>query len=117
MPLGHQVGQDPLPAVAVGQREVRDVLNPGRADRGPAAGQFGEQQQHQQERLEHRYYQCRGDDPGDSGDAVEDVRHDLRSRVKAPVAGALHGVVELGVVEGGQLDLGCQLQQPDVSMV
>ena len=114
MPLGHQVGQDPLPAVAVGQREVRDVPDPGRADRGPAAGQFGEQQQHQQDGLEHRHHQCRRDDPGDSGDAVEHVGHDLRSRVEAPVAGALHGVVELGVVEGGQLDLGRQVQQPDL---
>lgn len=51
---------------------------------------------------------------GDSGDAVEHVRHDLRSRVEAPVAGALHGIVELGVVEGSQLDLGRQVQQPDL---
>jgi hypothetical protein len=53
-------------------------------------------------------------DPGRPRHAVEHVGHDLGRGVQAPVTGALHGVVELGVVVGGQFDLGGEVKQPDL---
>jgi hypothetical protein len=82
-------------------------------ERSSAAVQLGEQQQGQQDRLEHGHHERGRRDSRGSGHAVEHVGHHLGGRVQAPVTSALHGVVELGVVEGGQLDLGRQVHQAD----
>ena len=104
-PLGDQVGQDVLAPVGVDQREPGQVADPRRAHRRPRAGQLRQQQHGEQDGLQHPDDHRRRREPGDRGHAVDHVVDQRDGRADAPVPGPLHPVVEVRVVEGGQLHL------------
>jgi hypothetical protein len=106
LPLGEQVGQHPLAAAQRRGGVHGQVPGPGGPYRCPPVREGGGNQQRQQHRMQHPERAGRRGQPDQPGDHVDRGGDDLRRAEHPAVAGPQHRVVELRVLERGQLHRG-----------